>query len=506
MQRLFPRHTMNIALLMLMPMLFAPFLNLQRMLVIDPDVWWHLANARLLFASHHFIRTDPYSFTVFGQPWINPEWLSEIPLWLSFRAFNLQGLYLAAWLGVSANLLFVYWRGVRMARNSGAAFYAAAAAVLMMTVNCSPRTIQFAYLALSAQLAILETPEPKQKNLLWLLPPIFCVWINLHGSWVIGLALFALYILCGLFTIQLGVFEQKAFTPAQRNRLFTVFAASVAALFINPYGWRLLWNPFDMIFNQNVNTGNISEWKALSFNSMEGFGVLLGLSAIILAACIRSRKWRIHEMAFVLFAWFAAIDHHRFAYLAAVIVTPVVAADIARAFLSDSDEKTIPAMNALLVAVAAVCMIFLFPSEKALRKGIDTWFPPRLLASIQPSWRTWAWDDLGGMMTFLAKPDFYDSRVDIFEHNGILQDYLTAMYGRNVFSILDKYKIDHVLLMEDMPLSYLLQHTCGWHVVDREGKAPSQFILLARNEPASTAACGSLPVSPSKPSTALVRK
>jgi len=39
----------------------------------DPDIWWHLRNAQTLLTTHHFIRQDTYSFTTFGQSWINPE-------------------------------------------------------------------------------------------------------------------------------------------------------------------------------------------------------------------------------------------------------------------------------------------------------------------------------------------------------------------------------------------------------------------------------------------------
>ncbi|MDE3199335.1 MAG: hypothetical protein KGN79_00315 [Acidobacteriota bacterium] len=481
MQRIFTRNFMNIALLILMPMLFAPFLNLQRLLVIDPDVWWHLANARLLFSTHHFIWTDPYSFTVHGQQWVNPEWLSEIPLWICYKAFNLQGLYLAAWIGIAANVLFVYWRGLRMSRHGGAAFYAAGIAGLMMTVNCSPRTIQYAYLALSAELAILETPEPKRQKLLWLLPVLFCVWINLHGTWIIGLALFAIYIVCGLFSFNQGVFEQTAFSPAQRKQLITVLVLCVGALFINPYGWHLVWNPFDMMFNQTANIGNVAEWTPLEVMSLEGIAVLGGIGIMVLAACLRARKWRVYELVFVLFAWFSAFDHHRFTYLAGVIVTPLIAVDFARAFLSEPDNKTIPAMNALLAAAAAVAMFFLFPSQKALREGVDTWFPPRLIASIQPTWRTLAWDDLGGMMTFMGKPDFYDTRVDIFEHNGILQDYLKVIQVDNAFQLLDKYKIDHVLVMKKMAISYVLSRSTGWRLTGTEGKEDQTFVMFERD-------------------------
>src|SRR6266568_7501702 len=58
----------------------------------DPDIWWHMRNAQYLFEHHQFARHDMYSFTVAGQPWVNTEWLSEIPFYLAYRAFGLAGL------------------------------------------------------------------------------------------------------------------------------------------------------------------------------------------------------------------------------------------------------------------------------------------------------------------------------------------------------------------------------------------------------------------------------
>src|ERR1700746_3821450 len=45
----------------------------------DPDIWWHIRNAQYLFQNHQLPRADVYSFTVPGHPWINHEWLAEIP-------------------------------------------------------------------------------------------------------------------------------------------------------------------------------------------------------------------------------------------------------------------------------------------------------------------------------------------------------------------------------------------------------------------------------------------
>ena len=100
--RIFSRHAMNIALLVMLPVLFMNSLNPQLEVVRDPDIWWHLADARQLTSTHHFIWTEPNSFTVVGQRWINPEWLAELPYWFSYEALHLRGLYLAEWLILSA--------------------------------------------------------------------------------------------------------------------------------------------------------------------------------------------------------------------------------------------------------------------------------------------------------------------------------------------------------------------------------------------------------------------
>src|ERR1700759_1266701 len=105
----------------------------------------------------------------------------------------------------------------------------------------------------------------------------------------------------------------------------------------------------------------------------------------------------------------------RFVSLAAVLTTPLLAVDIRRGFELESDEKTIPSANAFMVVAALLVIGFIFPSEKNLQNKLKTFFPMDSLAAVQPSWRTFNSDIVGGMMTFQSKPEFIDSRFDIFE-------------------------------------------------------------------------------------------
>jgi hypothetical protein len=60
---------------------------------------------------------------------------------------------------------------------------------------------------------------------------------------------------------------------------------------------------------------------------------------------------------------------------------------------------------------------------------------------------------------------FVDSRVDIFEYAGVLQDYLDLLTLTQPKAILDKYKIRSVLFPPGEPLTYVLEHDPEWKEV-----------------------------------------
>ncbi|MFZ0311375.1 MAG: hypothetical protein WAL85_01590 [Candidatus Korobacteraceae bacterium] len=81
--------------------------------IAEPDIWWHLRNARDLLQFHSFSRMDTYSFSAAGSPWINFEWLSEIPFFLGFKAMGLQGLlavYFAVLVLIYVGVYYRSWR------------------------------------------------------------------------------------------------------------------------------------------------------------------------------------------------------------------------------------------------------------------------------------------------------------------------------------------------------------------------------------------------------------
>ena len=51
-----------------------------RQFILDPDCWWHVKTGEMILSTHHWPTTDPYSFTVAGQPWLSCEWGGDVVL------------------------------------------------------------------------------------------------------------------------------------------------------------------------------------------------------------------------------------------------------------------------------------------------------------------------------------------------------------------------------------------------------------------------------------------
>src|SRR5688572_25061348 len=46
--------------------------------MLNSDLWFHLAAGRLILETRAVPRVDSWSFTAEGQPWHNHEWLSDV--------------------------------------------------------------------------------------------------------------------------------------------------------------------------------------------------------------------------------------------------------------------------------------------------------------------------------------------------------------------------------------------------------------------------------------------
>ncbi len=76
----------------------------------------------------------------------------------------------------------------------------------------APRMLLFGWLCMVGLLLVLDRFRRTGKGL-WLLPPLFALWINLHGSWVFGVIVLALTIVSGLVEGEWGLVVARRWSP-----------------------------------------------------------------------------------------------------------------------------------------------------------------------------------------------------------------------------------------------------------------------------------------------------
>ena len=77
------------------------------------DLAYQLRAGALMIADHHILRTDPFTFTVGGQPWTDQQWGAQILLDVLHAPAGWAGLVIARAVLVSLafGVVFVWTRG-----------------------------------------------------------------------------------------------------------------------------------------------------------------------------------------------------------------------------------------------------------------------------------------------------------------------------------------------------------------------------------------------------------
>lgn len=456
----------------------------------DPDMWWHLRNAEYLLANLRLPRVDTLSFTVIGHPWINHEWLAEIPYYLAWRAFGLVGIKSLSLLlleSIFLGLLYLCWK---VSGNIKGSAVVCIFAVMLGSVSFGPRTLLFGYDYLLVLLIVLERFRSGQKAPLWTLPPLFCLWINTHGSWSLGMVAFGLFVASGLIQGQWARLDAQRWSPSQLRKLGAAMAGSVAALFVNPYGYRLVLYPLDLAFRQKLNIAHVAEWVSVDFHDARGKTALILIVALLAGALLSSHRWRLHELALIIFGLYSGLTYIRFLFLVAIVAAPVLARflDFIPGYRPEIDK---PLANAMIMAAVLGFMVGGFPSAASLQRSIDADYPTEAMPYLQghplkgPVLNYYLW---GGYLEWNKRdiPIFVDSRVDIFEYAGVFQSYIDLLGLKNPEAILDRYGIQYVFFPPGEALTYVLRHDPRW----REIYTGKVSVLFERTDPAFAAGPG----------------
>jgi len=296
-----------------------------RVVVDDPDVWWHVRTGEWIVTHHAWPTADPFSSYGAGQPWAAYSWLPELMLWGLYQWFGLRGflLYTA---GLSVAIVAALHGMIRRigAGTNAAVVLTLAAALGLITIQ-TPRPWLVSILLFVLELDVLLTVNRTgDRRLLAWLVPLFLVWANAHIQFVVGLAVLGAAavepVLARLVPFGMAD-EQSRKTPF--GHMVAVFAVCAAATLINPYGYHLYEVALALV-GQSTLWNLIQELGPMRFRSVENWTVLAVTVAAAFALGWRRRARLLLALLFVM-AVYVSFRSQRDVWLVLVVGLAVLA-------------------------------------------------------------------------------------------------------------------------------------------------------------------------------------
>ena len=439
--------------------------------LLEPDMWWHVAVGQRILATHSFPATDMYSSTASGAPWIAYEWLGEVVMGAAASIAGLKSamLLLVVWSAMLVALLYCY--ATLRSGSSKAAFVACATLMPTLGAFFGLRPQLMGMIFLVATLILLEKFREGHERALWLVPPIFLLWVNTHGSFVFGFFVLGVTWFCGQVQFSVGGIFSHRWTQRQSVQLLLSILLSALMLPLTPYGTRVAAYPLSMAFGQPVNVNNIQEWQRLGTDTILGKSFMIVGILFLLACLVERPKFRLSEVTLALFGVFAACTHLRFTLLFVIFFAPLWAQIFSR-WMPAEAKADHPWINAGLIASIVFVLVALLPTNKAISDSVQNEYPHGALQYLENHpihgqvFNDYGW---GGYLILTGQPKnmiFIDSRVDIYEFAGVLSDYLSiTRLDADAFKLLKKYNVEACLIKQDSALATALSAMPGWERV-----------------------------------------
>ncbi|HSZ21186.1 MAG TPA: hypothetical protein VK770_15435 [Candidatus Acidoferrum sp.] len=454
---------------------------------VDPDVWWHIKQGEYILATRHLPTQDIYSLTLSGKPWFAYEWLGDVLLATMYRLGGMRGLDVLLMVLGSAILIGLYTLAAIRSGNSKAAFVATAAVFVLATVSFNLRPQMLGYLFLVLTFIILERFRMGKRQEVWALPILMLVWVNAHGSWIIGLGVIGVYLAGSLLEFHTGDIEAHRCSYSDRLRLSVVLALCAGATVITPYGTKLAKYPFDVAFSLPLGVANVIEWQPMPFNLMAGKVFLVLLLGFTVLQIAYRFTWRLEEFGLFLFAAAVACMHRRFLLIFVPVFVQMLATILARWVLRYDRDKDRRVLNAIGMAIILGIAVRYFPSQAELLSNVGKTYPVAAVEYLNhypvpgPMYNTYGF---GGYLILTRGPEhkvFMDGRSELYERAGFLADYYKISdISPDALFVLQKYGIQSCLLNHDEALATLLAALPDWRKVYED---PTSVLFVRRNDP-----------------------
>ncbi len=457
--------------------------------IFEGDTWYDILAGQDLLRTHVWPTSESYSYTIHGNDAISYQWLAQVGWALTDRLGGLRALAGLLMALLATLVLLLYYYAYLRCGNSKAAFLACLAVLPLISPFITLRPQLLGYVFLLITLICLERFRMGHARALWPLPLLFLLWVNIHGSFVLGFFVLGVYWTSGWVGFRQGSLGAIRWTPGQRLQLAKIALFSVIALTLTPYGTRLAAYPLQLILASPLGVARITEYQPLGTfpGLLELFLALLLL--FVLAQAAVGPAYRLEELALLLVAIYGALVHLRLLLFFVFVFAPLLATLLARWVPTYERTKDRYVLNAVLIGLAALALAKIFPSQAELESVVAGAFPSGAVEYLkrQPFQGRMFNDDFWGgyLIRSLGREHkiFIDGRSQLYEEAGVFSDYLRiGDLDRDTPLLLRKYGVEACLIRSRSPLATYLSASADWGLAFSDDVS-SLFVFKRRRGP-----------------------
>jgi len=385
--------------------------------IFNVDYWWNLAAGRWMWSAHHILRTDPFSYTVYGHRWIDFEWLFQFLLYASYRHSNVQGVLLfKAFLVLVSSLGFYSSLPKTIPPPIRALMVPATFALLRFRNMVRADLIAIALFPwfLAAYFEAMDRGRGSKLRFIWLLWAGMLIWMNSHASFWFMIAL------TGIFLLRWETNHQDMPHLRLENPFVLLLLGYTALLVINPYGVQLPLNTLHISLQLlTADRADFIEYTATPLKGFAAYWALVLWSAGFLALrSVRRRTWDLAQWLLFIFAVWIGLSFKRNLPFSVFVLIPLALRNLSW----PAGLKRFPPF--LLHAIATLLWVgLLISAARSARMGIDERLVPeqlaRLLSSDFHEGRLFNDYNLGSYFIWAfydqKRPVFIDSRMHFIE-------------------------------------------------------------------------------------------
>jgi hypothetical protein len=441
------------------------FLSMGEILLRDSDTLWQIRIGQWIVEHGAMPYTDVHSFTRFGEPWMSSSWLSQVLYAMAYESLDWAGPIILTSFAIGATVtIFIYLLDEYVDQTRS--ILLVTLAVLMSATHFLARPHMLAFPFMVAFLGGLIAAADRRSQPSWLLLPVLAVWANLHGGFVLGLALIGPIGLEAVWCTD----PKDRVALAARWALFGV--AALAACCCTPYGWDTLLGAAK-ILNLGQLLSLIWEWMPANFGSWTFFE--LALLGLIGFGFHRGLVLSLPRIMLLLGLTYMALSHARnieiFAFMVPLVLAKPVAEQLGTIGPANVPSREIPSRFHVMMLAALGVAIAGWASTKAF----VAYHPFTFSESQTPvaavdvlkrrqAQRIFSTSPFGGYLVFRDIKAFIDGRAELYGEKFVM-DYFDAVTAKDVdtlLRLLDTYQIDATLLTPTLPATKVLDHLPGW--------------------------------------------